>query len=425
MRLIWTKCRPLPLRTLSLLAAGCLSTALAQVNLYVPNSTTAPPSMSEFTINTSTGSGGGSLTAVTGQTSSPTDNNPLRVAMTPDNRFLYATTQNGYIDAYSAGPGGILTPIAVNPGVQPPGGASFLGLVATQNYLYLADKTNNRILVYSINSANGSLTQVACALCQLNAGTQPTNLTIDSTGTYVYAALLGSNQVGVGTVNASTGAFSSFTYAYTGSSAGIAAGFNPQDLVISPNNGFLYVTDGSLSGNVYAFQISGGTTLSNPAVIPTGGILPIGIAMDPTGSYLFIANNLSNNVSAFCVAVTACGGSAASGLSLVAASGSPFSSHGNSPQGVTAEPTGSYIYVSNESSANVAGFQIAKSGAGAGSLSFLNTAATGTGPYFLLAHVVQPLNPVPSASTWSLAILGTLLAVCAASLYRKARCHGA
>lgn len=382
-----------------LLIAGC-GAVFGQVNLYVPNQGNAPPSLNEYTINTSSGG----LTPVVGQSTSGTDNNPTRVVMTPNGRFLYVTAANDFVDAYSVDSTGFLTPLV--PAHYAVAGTP-VGIVAdpTGRFLFVSSTTGNAVTVFSINATSGALTPVTCALCALPGGSFPQSLAVDPTGAFLYVAMTGTHQIGVGTITqsgASAGSLSAFVAGYTGGGT-----FDPVDLALTPGGTFLYATD-ELSSVVAAFTASG-ATLNLISTYATGST-PLGIAIDPTGKFLFTANNSSNNVSAFTI-----GG----GGALTAVPGSPFTA-GTGPTGVSVEPTGKFVYVSNQFSNSVSSYGITLTGASAGALSLVNTVSTGTAPFYLLAHLAPAASTIPAASTWSLAGLGILLAGISGLLYRKA-----
>jgi 6-phosphogluconolactonase (cycloisomerase 2 family) len=373
-----------------------------QVNLYVPNIVNTPSSISEFNINSTTGT----LTTVSGQPSSPTDDNPARVSMTPNNKFLYISNGNGQIDAYLVAPNGFLTPIAARPGYGPV--ASPVGIVANNNNVYVAGSTG-QIAVFSINQANGTLTAVPCSFCSTGAGSSPQNLVLDPTNTYLYVALPGKNAIGVGTIGAG-GTLTAFNAtAYVGPSSGPSL-FTPQDLALTPSGTVLYASNylGTGAGTNYItpFTVAGATLTVGTNV--TTGFVPHGLTINPAGNFLYVANQGSNNVSGFSIGA---------GGALTAVPGSPFAA-GTQPLGASADPTGKFVYVSNFSDNTVTGYAIAANG----SLTPVpgSPFATGTGPYYLLAHLAPTQATVPAASTWSLAVLGILLASMAGLLYRKA-----
>lgn len=394
---------------LFLAASGTL---FGQINLYVPNLNNLPANVSEYNIN----GGTGALSVVPGQASTITDNNPIRVAMTPNCKFLYINSNDNQVDAFSVGPTGFLTAVANRPGYAVAGP---FGLAATNNYLYVASATGS-IAVFSINQTTGALTPVTCPACSTGAGSFPQNLVLDPTGTYLYVAMPGTNAIGVGTIAQSgpnAGALTSFVNAYTGPSSGGSA-FTPQDLALTPNGRYLYASNflgpppGLGTNYISTFTVSGATVTLNGNV--TVGNSPNGVSIDPSGSFLFVANQGSGNVSAFTI-----GG----GGGLTPAAGSPFASGSGAasqPAGATVDPTGNFLYISNQADGTVSGFRITTSGATAGALTSLGAPlATGVRPYYLLAHLA-PSSAVPAASTWSLMALGILLAGMAGFLYRKA-----
>jgi DNA-binding beta-propeller fold protein YncE len=86
-------------------------------------------------------------------------------------------------------------------------------------------------------------------------------------------------------------------------------------MTVHPNDQFVYATNVQ-AGTVSAFRMSNGV-LSSVAEVPTGQH-PFGVALDPTGGFLFVVNKADNTISAFSVnstsgAVSAVGGSPFSG----------------------------------------------------------------------------------------------------------------
>jgi len=87
--------------------------------------------------------------------------------------------------------------------------------------------------------------------------------------------------------------------------------------------------------------------------------MPMGLAIDPAGKFLFVANQVSSNISVFSI----------SGTSLTKVSGSPFTTipagttTGTDPAAVAVSPSGNFLYVANQSANNVSAFSISSSGA--------------------------------------------------------------
>jgi len=149
-----------------------------------------------------------------------------------------ATPHTGYVFAFSVGTGGALTPIAGSP---------------------------------------------------FAAGTQPSGVATDATGSYLYVPDYGSNKV-LGFSNAG-GVLTPL------SGSPYPAGTNPSAIVVNPAYNYAFVTN-STDSNVMVYSIASGvlTKLGSYAV----GLQPVAIGVDPsTARYVFTANFLGNNVSGF------------------------------------------------------------------------------------------------------------------------------
>jgi 6-phosphogluconolactonase len=73
------------------------------------------------------------------------------------------------------------------------------------------------------------------------------------------------------------------------------------------------------------------------------------MAMDPTGTYLYVANSGSSSISAFSVNKAS--------ATLTPVPGSPFAV-GTDPVSISADPSGAFLYVVNEGSSTVSAFTI-------------------------------------------------------------------
>jgi 6-phosphogluconolactonase (cycloisomerase 2 family) len=126
------------------------------------------------------------------------------------------------------------------------------------------------------------------------------------------------------------------------------------------------------------FAITAGTgeltTISgSPFGVGTG---PVSIAIDPTNTFAYVANETSESISEF--------GLDPSTGALTVVSGSPVGT-GSAPESLVVAPTGSYLYGANVTSANdVATFGLT---ATTGTLSIASTVAAGSLP---LSVAVDP-----------------------------------
>jgi 6-phosphogluconolactonase len=305
------------------------------------------------------------------------------LAVNPANTFLYAGTTAG-IFVYGINSNGSIT-------VQNDGSVAAQDMVATAmqvdstgNYLLAVGISTAQqvqaIAIYTIDTTTGLLTPVAGSPLALYAGTTstptivaPTGLLITPNNSYVYASL-GTLGVQVLTL---------------GSGGALAAGANPtllaplktstspsdQRTASDPNSLFLFVAE--INTGLRVFSIGSGGSLSevsgSPYAVGTG---PTAVNLDVTGSYVYVANKGSNNISAFTL-------TAASGK-LTAVAGSPFSSGGQLPIGIVNDNSKNFVAVINSGTNGSGGnsdLQLFKFDATVdGKLDPVATATTGTDP---------------------------------------------
>jgi DNA-binding beta-propeller fold protein YncE len=83
------------------------------------------------------------------------------------------------------------------------------------------------------------------------------------------------------------------------------------------------------------------------------GRLPLSVAVDPTGKFAYVPNEIGNNVSAYSIGANG---------ALTQAPGSPFLA-GNGPFSVAVDPTAKFAYVPNLFGNNVSAYSISANGA--------------------------------------------------------------
>src|SRR5262249_30978084 len=95
---------------------------------------------------------------------------------------------------------------------------------------------------------------------------------------------------------------------------------NPLRLAVHPNDQFVYASNVQ-AGTLSVFKVTNGS-LSSVAETPTGQH-PFGVALDPSGMFLFVVNKADNTISGFSV-------NSSTGM-VSAVGGSPFSGGMNAP----------------------------------------------------------------------------------------------
>jgi 6-phosphogluconolactonase len=201
-----------------------------------------------------------------------------------------------------------------------PTGVSVLGSGA---YVYVstydstaAPNTVGYVFGFSVAS-NGVLTPLSGS--PWTAGRQPSALTSDSTGSYLYVTDYGNGDV-LG-YSISSGALTPL------SGSPFPSGNQPAAIVVDPTYPYLFVAD-ALDANVTAYSMSNGA-LTRLGAFSTG-LDPVAIGIDPsTNRFLYTANFLGNNVNDFELSTT--------DGSLLNAQNSPYNANTN-PTAVAAIP---------------------------------------------------------------------------------------
>ncbi len=177
--------------------------------------------------------------------------------------------------------------------------------VSTQNGLPYAIAAHPTMdFVYTAHQSNFALTAFSVntttgALTQIqsltNVVTSANALVIDPTGRFAYV-VSGSGGICALGINATTGMLSTVGCVTPPSSGGTWS------VAVHPGGQFLYSTSDSTSNNVAVFSINqttGALTVSgSPA---TAGSNPRGVTVDPSGTHLYVTNYVSNTISAFSI----------------------------------------------------------------------------------------------------------------------------
>jgi 6-phosphogluconolactonase len=118
-------------------------------------------------------------------------------------------------------------------------------------------------------------------------------------------------------------------------------------------------------GYVFAFTVANSTLIPvNNGVPVAAGIYPSGITTDPTGAYVYVTDSSSNTVLGF----------AANSGSLTPLPGSPYNT-GNQPSAVIVDGKGLYAYVANGQDSTVSAYSMSS-----GVLGSIGTFTTSTQP---------------------------------------------
>ncbi|MHB1951725.1 MAG: lactonase family protein, partial [Acidiferrobacteraceae bacterium] len=246
------------------------------------------------------------------------------------------------------------------------------------HYLFVAGLGDNALARYSVN-ASGTLQPLDCAPYGAAPGlSQPTGLDYDTGANLLFVSNYTSNTVAAFSFNSSTGTASPV------SGSPFAAGITPWAVTTDRLQQYVYVANGGSapSQSISAYRIGGPSTLTPVATSASAAGPAFALAADPVASYLYAADYSGpDTVSAYTINNTT------GALSLIG----DFPAGGSYPRSVVVDPSGSYVYVANTdrsgdqcggtnpSGTTIAGFIIAAGG----SLTSIGTFSSGLAPQSL------------------------------------------
>lgn len=159
-------------------------------------------------------------------------------------------------------------------------------------------------------------------------------------------------------------AAAAFTPVAVGSPQFTANSSNANRIAFSPDGSLVADVPVTESGAVSLYQTASTSPLSYssgftqlPGSPTPVGSLPTGVTFNPTGTLLAVSNSGDDTVSVFHVEPTS------STAALVPVAGSPFTVNGVSPSGVAFSPDGSMLLVPNLTSRTISLYSVAASGA--------------------------------------------------------------
>jgi DNA-binding beta-propeller fold protein YncE len=315
-----------------------------------------PGSLASFTINPTTGV----LTAADGTPATPaivpaTDQGPIGLAVDPSGGFLYVANQGACTPTPCAVTGNDVAvwPILANGTLGAEGIAESVSATNQPVGLAVTPATAGSFLFVGSNDTVGDVSAFHPVAGLLGAplagspypsGDVPFSLAVDSTKKFVFAANVDAPAVTGYSINATTGVLTQVTEPATTLIA-------PYGVAASPTGLFIYVTDlnqappipppaAAGSVNLYSYNATTGvlTFVATYAV----GIGPYGIAIDPSGQFLYVSNGVDGTVSGFTINATT-GVLTSMGAAVLTGAGSVLAT----PTALAVDPSSQYLYVAN------------------------------------------------------------------------------
>ncbi len=279
------------------------------LNAYVSNQ--LGDSVSAYSIDSTSGV----LTALGARVS----NNASGLAMDRLGRYIWVANFGwNTVQTLTIGAGGALvsagTPISTGQGLP-----YAIAAHPTMDFVYVAHSSGFAITVHSVNPADGSLTLIQTLS---NAISSPAQMVIDPSGRFAYVATQGGGVCAyrISAINGQLTIAGCANFSGGGGTFAVAA---------HPNGQYVYMTGDSVTNNVGVFAVNQTTGALTQVGSPfSAGNKPRGVAVSPTGNYLYVTNYVGNSVSAFSIGG---GGSTLTSLGAALASGA-------TPQGIAIAP---------------------------------------------------------------------------------------
>jgi 6-phosphogluconolactonase (cycloisomerase 2 family) len=279
------------------------------LNLMFVSSYQGTGSLYALTVNPTTGALALTANSVT------TTNVPTNLAIGPSGTVLYAASYgSATIAAYTIASSGALTPVAGSPFPVTCSGAFCVNdnnpgpmlYDAADQTLYLADVTDWVVGAYSVGT-NGALTFIANTAAHVNVD----GLAITPNGKFLYAPNAGSGDVSAYAITPNATVSGNPEPLTPLTNSPFPAGSNPTTPLVEPTGHYLYVyNSGAQSVEAYSIdQTSGELTEINTYSIDNPDITGLtgegGLAIDPSGKYLYVANPVGlGNISVFSISAT-------------------------------------------------------------------------------------------------------------------------
>jgi len=165
------------------------------------------------------------------------------------------------------------------------------------DYLFVSDLGTDKVMIYKFNSASSKPLQTNATFAESAPGSGPRHFTFHPNNKYAYLI-----EELTGTVVAyqfSNGKLN-FLQRIAAHPEGYKGTIGSADIHISPDGKFLYASNRGDENTIAIFSINSATgTLKSAGYQSTMGKTPRNFMIDPTGNFLLVANQNSNNIVVF------------------------------------------------------------------------------------------------------------------------------
>jgi 6-phosphogluconolactonase len=195
---------------------------------------------------------------------------------------------------------------SVDPSIQTEPHPHWIGVSPDNRYVIVSDLGLDKVLIFRFDAETGKLSPPDPPFAAVYPGGGPRHFAFDPSGKFGYQLSEMSGMVDVYAWAPSKGTLTGIQRAHT-VPHDFFGGNHSGEVEIHPNGKFLYESNrrtksefvrGPESIGVFAIDPRNGT-LTPVEQVDSGGIMPRNFKIDPTGAYLFSANQLTNNIVLF------------------------------------------------------------------------------------------------------------------------------
>lgn len=237
-------------------------------------------------------------------------------------------------------------------------------------FLYVVDKSIDRISMYSINGTSGELAELSPSL--VSTGQSPSAIAVNPNNTfspYLYITNSISNNIGIYSINNTTGQLRLVSTSSTGK--------NPVALAVSPNGRYLYVANYESASISPFFTNSDGSLTGASLPVNIGG-RPNSLTIESSGNYVYATIESSTAANSYIMIYPIVnqlvgGGNLGLGRKVTGLQGIP--------SGIVTN--GNFAYVLSKSSNIISIYSITQPGPNYGLLNYVNKVSTGISPVAL------------------------------------------
>ena len=168
---------------------------------------------------------------------------------------------------------------------------------ADNKFLFVPDLGMDKLMIYAFNEKTGNITPAMQPFVQLSGGSGPRHIAVAPNNRYAYLM-----QELTGTVTVFAYSAGKLTTLQTISAAkpGFSGFMGSADIHVSPDGKFLYCSNRGDANTITIFSINPSSgKLKALGYQSTLGVAPRNFSLDPSGNFLLVANQNSDNIVIF------------------------------------------------------------------------------------------------------------------------------